>query len=110
MDDGLATGATMSAAIEVLSRQDFAAIIAAVPVVAVMMPEPFHGVGLWCEDFEPITDAEVMTLLSAGRRGAHNACGDQALPTGRRRRRSSDPSSRAGAAASAAVAALHSRE
>ena len=90
VDDGLATGATMSAAIEVVTRQGAAAVIVAVPVasrqagaeltvagqavVAVMMPEPFEGVGRWYEEFDPTSDTEVMTLLSAGRRGLANEC------------------------------------
>ena len=81
VDDGLATGATMQAAITALRRQDPAAIIAAAPVVApetcrslrtvadgceyVQAPEPFYGVGLWYADFSPTSDREVRSLLEA---------------------------------------------
>lgn len=86
VDDGLATGATMQAAITALRRQDPAAIIAAAPVVApetcrslrtvadgceyVQAPEPFYGVGLWYADFSPTSDAEVQSLLEAAERDA----------------------------------------
>ena len=81
VDDGLATGATMEAAILALREQAPARIIAAAPVAArstverlsrvadqvvcVAMPEPFNAVGLWYEDFSPTTDEEVTRLLSA---------------------------------------------
>jgi len=86
VDDGLATGATMQAAITALRRQDPAAIIAAAPVVApetcrslrtvadgceyVQAPEPFYGVGLWYADFSPTNDAEVQSLLESAARSA----------------------------------------
>lgn len=82
VDDGLATGATMSAAITAAVHQHAAAIVVAVPVaspqaveelraaghtvVAAFTPEPFYGVGRWYEDFSPTSDTEVMTLLAAG--------------------------------------------
>jgi predicted phosphoribosyltransferase len=86
VDDGLATGATMQAAITALRRQGPAAIIAAAPVVApdtcsylrtvadgceyVYAPEPFYGVGLWYVDFAPTSDREVQLLLEAAERDA----------------------------------------
>lgn len=86
VDDGLATGATMQAAITALRRQGPAAIIAAAPVVApdtcrylrtiadgceyVQAPEPFYGVGLWYADFSPTSDREVQSLLEATARTA----------------------------------------
>ena len=86
VDDGLATGATMQAAITALRRQGPAAIIAAAPVVApdtcrylrtvadgceyVQAPEPFHGVGMWYADFSPTSDREVQLLLEAAVRTA----------------------------------------
>jgi len=86
VDDGLATGATMQAAITSLYKQDPGAIIVAAPVVAldtctylsrvadgceyVVAPEPFYGVGLWYEDFTPTTDREVQLLLEAAGRDA----------------------------------------
>ena len=86
VDDGLATGATMQAAITALRRQGPAAIIVAAPVVApdtckylrtvadgceyVYSPEPFYGVGLWYTDFAPTSDREVQLLLEAAERDA----------------------------------------
>lgn len=82
VDDGLATGATMSAAITAAAHQHAAAIVVAVPVaspqaveelraaghtvIAAFTPEPFYGVGRWYEDFSPTSDTEVTTLLAAG--------------------------------------------
>ena len=79
IDDGLATGSTMKAAIAALRRQNPAKIIAAVPtaspetceelksaadeIVCAIMPEPFYAVGFSYEDFEQTTDAEVRELI-----------------------------------------------
>jgi putative phosphoribosyl transferase len=79
IDDGLATGATMQAAIAALRQQEPAEIVVAAPVappdVVVLLrqqadavicpaiPELFFGVGQWCEDFTQVTDAEVRNLL-----------------------------------------------
>ena len=79
VDDGLATGSTMRAAVEALRRQGPREIIVAVPiaspescealareadrVVCVETPEPFHAVGLWYDDFSPTTDEEVQQIL-----------------------------------------------
>ena len=80
VDDGLATGSTMLAAIKAL-RQDYPkAIVVAVPVAAVdtcrrlqgevdnivclRTPTDFSAVGLWYEDFSQTTDDEVRELLS----------------------------------------------
>jgi predicted phosphoribosyltransferase len=83
VDDGLATGSTMEAAILALRHRHPARIVVAVPVgapetcqrlrriaddvVCVSMPEPFDAVGLWYEDFTPTTDEELKQLLAAGR-------------------------------------------
>jgi len=84
VDDGLATGSTMRAAIKALKRMAPAKIIVAAPVAAretcesfkadvdstcvcVMSPEPFHGVGLWYMDFEQTSDEEVCYLLKHAR-------------------------------------------
>ncbi len=80
IDDGLATGSTMRAAVQALRRQDPARIIAAVPVAAASTygelaaevdemvcaatPEPFTAVGQWYEEFSQTTDEEVQELLS----------------------------------------------
>jgi putative phosphoribosyl transferase len=79
VDDGLATGSTMNAAVAALRRQHPAKIIVAVPtappeacdelkssadeVVCAITPEPFYSVGLWYENFQQTTDAEVTELL-----------------------------------------------
>jgi predicted phosphoribosyltransferase len=79
IDDGLATGSSMRAAIAALRRQGPARIIVAVPVasahtaeelreevddvVCVQTPEPFYAVGSWYEDFSQTNDAEVHALL-----------------------------------------------
>ena len=82
VDDGIATGATMAAAITAATQQHAERIIVAAPlaspeavqrlkldgydVVTVATPEPFERVGSWYESFAPTSDAEVMTLLAAG--------------------------------------------
>lgn len=79
VDDGLATGATMRAAVAALRRLEPARIVAAVPtaapetcemlraeadeVVCADTPEPFVAVGRWYEDFSETTDDEVRDLL-----------------------------------------------
>jgi predicted phosphoribosyltransferase len=83
VDDGLATGATMLAAVKALRQQQPARIIVAAPVAAretceqlqwevddivcAVTPEPFHAVGLWYEDFSQTSDDEVRELLRAAR-------------------------------------------
>ena len=79
VDDGIATGSTMSAAVELLRHQKAKRIIVAVPVappstverlreeadevVALIEPEPFVAVGQWYDDFSQISDEEVRGLL-----------------------------------------------
>lgn len=81
VDDGLATGSTMRAAVASLRCKAPARIIVAVPVGAAetcreflseadeifcgQTPDPFYAVGLWYEDFSQTTDAEVHDLLQA---------------------------------------------
>lgn len=81
VDDGLATGATMRAAINALKHMDAGKIIVAVPVSAVdtrdtiasmvdeviclETPEPFYGIGMWYDSFPQNTDDEVLELLSS---------------------------------------------
>jgi|SRR5580704_17191137 putative phosphoribosyl transferase len=85
VDDGLATGATMLAAIKALRQQHPAQIVVAVPtaspqtceemrteadaVVCAITPEPFYFVGLWYEDFSQTTDEEVRDLLARSTSG-----------------------------------------
>ncbi|MGI8803614.1 MAG: phosphoribosyltransferase [Solirubrobacteraceae bacterium] len=80
VDDGVATGATMRAAVTALRALGAARVVAGVPVappstcaglaplvdeiVCVHMPEPFVAVGAWYEDFSPTTDEEVRRLLA----------------------------------------------
>jgi predicted phosphoribosyltransferase len=79
IDDGLATGSTMRAAVAGLRRQQPGRIVVAVPVgaadtctelrqfadevVCARAPDPFLAVGLWYDDFSQTTDAEVRSLL-----------------------------------------------
>lgn len=80
VDDGLATGSTMRAAVAALRRLEPARIVVAVPtgasetcamlrdeadeVVCLTTPDPFHAVGLWYDDFRPTTDDQVRALLA----------------------------------------------
>jgi predicted phosphoribosyltransferase len=80
VDDGLATGATVQAAIHALREQQPARIVVAVPagapetcnalrrkadeVVCAVTPEPFYAVGLWYHDFSETSDDEVRALLA----------------------------------------------
>jgi putative phosphoribosyl transferase len=82
VDDGLATGSTMLAAIAALRQNRPERIIVAVPlgaretcakvsrmvdeIVCAAMPEPFHAVGQWYVRFPQTTDEEVRDLLSRG--------------------------------------------
>jgi len=84
IDDGLATGSSMRAAVRALRQQQPARIIVAVPIAAestcnefkaevdeivcALTPEPFHAVGLWYEDFSQTTDEEVRDLLKRAAR------------------------------------------
>lgn len=86
VDDGLATGSTMQAAITALRKQGPAAIIVAAPVVApdtcrylraaadgceyVYAPQPFYGVGLWYAEFAATSDQEVRVLLAEAEQNA----------------------------------------
>jgi predicted phosphoribosyltransferase len=79
IDDGLATGSTMRAAVAALRQRQPARIVVAVPVAApatceemgelvddivcARTPEPFRAVGLWYEDFSQTSDEEVRELL-----------------------------------------------
>jgi putative phosphoribosyl transferase len=79
VDDGLATGATMKAAIAALREAKATTVIVAVPVgapstclelakladklVCMHRPEPFYGVGQWYTDFSQTSDEEIQNLL-----------------------------------------------
>jgi len=88
VDDGLATGSTMEAAIAALRGRAPARLVVAVPVgaretcdrlrqvaddvVCVLAPEQFEAVGLWYDDFSQTDDEEVTRLLTAGLRRAED--------------------------------------
>ena len=80
VDDGLATGSTMRAAVQAVKQQQPARVVVAVPVgasdtcaelrsicdevVCARTPTPFSAVGQWYLDFDQTTDQEVRDLLS----------------------------------------------
>lgn len=82
IDDGLATGASMLAAVNALRRKQVARIVVAIPiappegcrllgeyadeVVAYFTSERFGGVGVWYDDFAQVSDQEVRGLLEQG--------------------------------------------
>ncbi|MEJ2034134.1 MAG: phosphoribosyltransferase [Deltaproteobacteria bacterium] len=79
VDDGLATGATMRAAVNAIKAQGPEKLIVAVPtgapdtcdmirkmvdeIVCLITPTPFGGVGAWYQDFSQTSDREVQQLL-----------------------------------------------
>jgi putative phosphoribosyl transferase len=83
VDDGLATGASMQAAVMALKKAQPGRVIVAVPVapretcdalraiadevVCALTPDPFRAVGLWYRDFEQTSDEEVTRLLEDAR-------------------------------------------
>ncbi|MGG6297807.1 phosphoribosyltransferase [Leptolyngbya sp. AN02str] len=85
VDDGIATGSTMRAAIAVIRAQHPAKLIVAVPVaplkachelraevdelVCLMVPNDFYAIGLWYQDFSQTTDETVRCILA---RAAHS--------------------------------------
>jgi predicted phosphoribosyltransferase len=84
VDDGLATGSTMRAAVLAIRQQHPARLVVAVPVgaaetcamlrqdadevVCAAMPSPFRAVGLWYREFPQASDDEVHGLLEEARR------------------------------------------
>ena len=77
VDDGLATGATMRAAIAALRSVAPSDVCARVrleadDVVCAAQPEPFSAVGLWYEDFTPVSTEEVRHLLRLSRSRTDN--------------------------------------
>jgi predicted phosphoribosyltransferase len=83
IDDGLATGSTMRAAVSALRQLKPARIVVAVPVsapqtcdeyrmgvdeiICAATPKRFYGVGQWYDDFSQTTDEEVSELLERSR-------------------------------------------
>ncbi len=92
IDDGLATGSTMRAAVAALRQQGPARLVVAVPVAAastaaefqdevddfvcVHTPEVFYSVGAWYQDFTQTTDTEVYEMLQ------HAPDGPAPVPSG----------------------------
>jgi putative phosphoribosyl transferase len=88
IDDGIATGASISAAVKALRQQDAKQIIIAVPVaapdscamlrpmvddlIAILTPDDFSAVGQWFLDFSQTTDDEVASLLDRARSVSHS--------------------------------------
>lgn len=80
VDDGIATGSTLKAALSTIKQQQPKQIIVAVPVVppdvcqelerevdqvvCLLIPQWLHSIGLWYEDFLPTTDEQVRNLLA----------------------------------------------
>lgn len=80
VDDGIATGGTVTAAAQLLRSQGPRRLILAVPVapvevmerlrdaydevIALYLPQPYSAVGQWYRDFHQVSDAEVRTLLA----------------------------------------------
>jgi len=93
VDDGLATGSTMQAALAALRRLGPARLIVAVPTAApstcaelgheadecicAITPDPFYAVGIWYEDFSQTTDEEVRDLLERAVVGTTAATGEK---------------------------------
>jgi putative phosphoribosyl transferase len=88
IDDGLATGSTMRAAVLALREHQPRKVVVGVPVAApetchffrdavdevicAVTPEPFYAVGLWYEDFAQTTDEEVERLLAESPQPLHS--------------------------------------
>jgi predicted phosphoribosyltransferase len=83
IDDGIATGLTLMSSINMLRRQEPEKIVIAVPVaprrtldriskqvdevVCLLIPEDFYGVGAFYEDFDQVSDEEVLNYLKKHR-------------------------------------------
>jgi predicted phosphoribosyltransferase len=86
VDDGLATGSTMRAAVGALRQSNPASIVVAVPVAAaetvrrlrqeadsvvcLSAPADFHAVSVWYEDFSQTGDGEVRKCLESASHSA----------------------------------------
>lgn len=97
VDDGIATGASVRAAIAALHRKSPKSLIVAVPVaprdtvgllrgkvdevVCLAMPEPFYAIGLHYRDFHQVPDEEVIELMRAA-----DAAREGAMATGKPKR------------------------
>ncbi len=89
VDDGIATGGTVRAAMQALARSGAAQVVLAVPVapkdvlsqlalqcdrvICLATPEPFYAVGMHYRDFTQVEDEEVIRLLAEARSHAGRA-------------------------------------
>jgi predicted phosphoribosyltransferase len=96
VDDGLATGSTMRAAVSAVRHHRPAFVVAAAPVaskeacadlalhadhcVCVVCLDPFRAVGTWYEDFSATTDEEVIACLGESRDGGRPSAHAGAAP------------------------------
>lgn len=103
IDDGLATGSSMKAAVAALRKEKSSRVIVAVPigsyetcemlrdeadsVVCALTPDPFYAVGVWYDDFAQTTDEEVRELLDAAARQLPRASGRPIAPADNNDRR-----------------------
>jgi len=87
--DGMATGQSMVAAIAAVRARGAERVVAAVPVatpnaraiaeqaadtcVCLMTPDPFYRIGVWYDNFAPVSDASVLVLLDGAARGLRAA-------------------------------------
>ena len=87
--DGMATGESMLTAIAAIRALGAARVIVAVPVATpnaravveraadacecLVTPEPFYRIGIWYDDFAPVSDASVLFLLDSAARGLRAA-------------------------------------
>jgi putative phosphoribosyl transferase len=96
VDDGVATGGTLRAALQGLQKAEVERLVVALPVgppdvvlnlaeqademICLYQPEPFHAVGLWYRDFRQTSDEEVIDLLAKAdrtiRRGGETPGGE----------------------------------
>lgn len=100
VDDGIATGSSMRAAIRALRQRNPAVLVVATPVaphstcdrlgsevdelVCLEMPEPFYGVGQFYDDFSEVSDEEVTDLLDRAWSRAETKSEQSPAPRGRR--------------------------
>ena len=98
VDDGIATGSSMRAAIRALRQMNPAVLIVATPVapratcnrlrsevdelVCLEMPEPFYGVGQFYDDFSEVSDEEVTDLLNSAWRRTNGEYQEAPVPRG----------------------------
>jgi predicted phosphoribosyltransferase len=87
VDDGLATGSTMRAAVEAVRQQNPKRIVVAAPdtcdefraevdeVICAITPQPFRAVGMWYDNFDQTSDEEVHALLDAARKTETSSAG-----------------------------------